>query len=59
MNYLITVIYPFKCMCSMKQNGYRITKTATITPVIKRTQVPTATPTVARQTFPDGVKIAS
>lgn len=36
-------------MCSMKQNGYRITKTATITPVIKRTQVPTATPTVARK----------
>lgn len=46
-------------MCSMKQNGYRITKTATITPVIKRTQVPTAAPTVARQTFPDGVKFAS
>lgn len=46
-------------MCSIKQNGYRITKTATITPVIKRTQVPTATPTVARQTFAVDVGIAS
>lgn len=44
-------------MLSMKQNGYRITKTAITTPMIKSTQVPTATPT--RRTFADDVGIAS
>lgn len=46
-------------MLSMKQNGYRITKTAITTPMIKSTQVPTATPTVARPTFAEDVGIAS
>lgn len=46
-------------MSSMKQNGYRITKTVTITPLIKSTQVPTATPTVARRTFGEDMEIAS
>lgn len=46
-------------MSSMKQNGYRITKTATITLMIKSTQVPTATPTVAMRTFEEDVEIAS
>lgn len=46
-------------MLSLKQNGYRIAKTAIITPMIKSSQVWTATPTVARQTFAEDVGIGS
>lgn len=50
-------LFPFQCMSSTKQNNYRTTKAAITTPMIKRTQVPTAPPTVAGRIFAEDVGI--
>lgn len=57
--YIIMAKFPFQCMSSMKRNNYRITNTAIITPMIIRTQVPTAPPTVAGLIFAEDDGIAS